>query len=143
MSKISIECSWCGEWFTKAKKRITQTEKLGQQHTCSRRCSSSLTNDKKRCEPTTPNSANTRKDKDKFPEKNHTRNLVKQAVKSGKLIPLTECELCFSDHFVQGHHPDHSRPFLLIYLCKHCHDQADSSLDKWEILATDYSGCII
>lgn len=137
-----ITCAYCNIPFEKAQKRINQTNKLGQQHTCSRKCASDLTNEKRRCEPTTANAANTRKDKEKFPEKNHARYLVRQAVKSGKLKPLTECEVCCSEHKVAGHHPDHLRPFFLLYLCKECHNRADDSIDKWENLATEYEGCI-
>lgn len=138
-----VICAHCGTPFEKEKKRINQTKKLGKQHACSRKCASALTNEDRRCEPTTVNAANTRKDKEKFPEKDHARSLVRRAIKTGKLIPLEECELCGSDDKIEGHHPDHSRPFLLLYLCKDCHHRADADPDKWESLATDYSGCII
>jgi hypothetical protein len=135
-----IQCAWCNTCFEKSWKRIKQTEKLHQQHTCSRSCAAKLTNEKRRCEPTTTNAANTRRDKEKFPEKSTARYLVRQAVKSGKLIPLDECEVCLSEDNVEGHHPDYSRPFFLLYLCKSCHFKADNDLNKWEDLATDYSG---
>lgn len=141
-SSRMVKCAWCGTLFSKEIKRIKQTEKLGQHHTCSRSCASKLTNEERRCAPTTVNATHTRKDKEKFPEKTHARYLVRQAVKSGKLIPLTECEVCGSDQHIEAHHPDHSQPFFLLYLCKNCHSMADNSPDKWETLATDYSGCI-
>ena len=137
-----VKCAWCSSLFEKATKRINQTNKLGKQHACCRSCASKLTNEERRCEPTTPNAANTRRDKAKFPEKDRARYLVRQSIKSGKLIPLDECEVCYSDDKVDGHHPDHSRPFFLLYLCKDCHKRADASFDKWEDLAKDYSGCI-
>lgn len=138
-----LTCAYCDTSFEKSQKRITQTEKLGQKHTCSRKCASDMVNEKRRCEPTTANAANTRKDKEKFPEKDHARSLVRRAIKTGKLIPLKECEMCDSEDLIEGHHPDHSRPFLLLYLCKDCHHRADAAIDRWENLATDYSGCII
>jgi hypothetical protein len=137
-----VTCAYCGNKFNKPQKRITQTEKLGQQHTCTRKCSSAIANGKRECEPTTSNAANTRKDKQKFPEKDHARSLVRRAIKTGKLIPLEECEFCGNIDSIDGHHPDHSNPFLLLYLCKNCHHQADTDIDKWENLATDYSVCI-
>jgi len=137
-----VKCAWCGRVFDKEQKRINRTEKLGKKHTCSRACSSRLTNEDRKCEPTTQNAQHTRNDKEKFPEKSHARYLVRQAVKSGKLIPLDTCEFCDSPNHVEAHHPDHSKPFLLLYLCKECHHEADNSDDKWENLATDYSGCI-
>ena len=137
-----VECSYCGKSFEKAQKRINATIKLRGRHACSRKCASDMTNEERKCEPITKNAINTRRDKEKFPEKNRARYLVRQAVKTGKLIPLEECEICYSDNQVEGHHPDHSRPFLLLYLCKDCHNRADSSVDKWENLATDYSECV-
>jgi hypothetical protein len=137
--KQIVKCSVCGLSFSKSIKRIRRTEKLSQQHTCSRSCASKLTNEERRCEPSTANAANSRKDKEKFPAKARARYLVRQAVKTGKLIPLDECEVCYSELHIQAHHPDHSRPFLLIYLCKNCHSDADNADDKWENLATDYS----
>lgn len=137
-----VTCAYCGTPFGKARKRINQTEKLGQKHTCSRKCASALINEERRCEPTTINATNTRRDKEKFPEKDRARSLVRQAIKSGKLIPLEECELCGLESGIEGHHPNHSKPFFLLYLCKDCHSEADRSIDKWENLATDYSGCI-
>jgi len=142
MNTKSVKCEWCGNLFDKAQKRINQTEKLGKKHACSRKCASALTNEERRCEPTTTNAANTRKDKEKFPEKDHARSLVRQAIKTGKLIPLEECEMCLSEDKIEGHHPDHSRPYLLLYLCKDCHHRADADEDKWENLATDYSECV-
>jgi len=137
-TKLLVKCAWCGKNFLKEHKRINQTIKHQKKHTCSRRCASKLANEARRCEPTTVNAANTRRDKEKYPEKAHARYLVRQAVKTGKLIPLDECEMCGSENHVEAHHPDHSRPFLLLYLCKDCHRRADDSIDKWENLATDY-----
>lgn len=137
-----VICAWCGNQFEKADKRITRTHKLGKKHACSRKCASDLINEQRRCEPSTINAANTRKDKEKFPEKDRARSLVRQAIKTGKLIPLEECEFCGSDNRIEGHHPDHSRPLLLLYLCKDCHHHADADSDKWENLATDYSKCV-
>ncbi len=134
----SVKCEWCKKHFEKELARFNQTKKLGQKHTCSRSCASRLTNEDRRCDPTTRNAEHTRRDKEKFPEKEHARYIVRQAIKTGKLIPLEECELCMSEKNVQGHHPDHSRPYFLLYLCAECHRQADEDPDKYENLATDY-----
>lgn len=139
----NIKCAYCNKLFEKHQKRINRTEKLNKQHACSRKCASALTNEPRKSEPITTNAINTRRDKEKFPEKDRARSLVRRAVKSGKLIPLEECEFCGSENRIEGHHPDHSQPFLLLYLCKNCHHRADADPDKWESLATDYSRCII
>jgi len=137
-SSQTVECAWCGKRFQKATKRINQTERGGKQHCCSRSCASKLENEQRRCDPTTKNAANTRRDKEKFPEKNTARSLVRQAIKSGQIVPPLECEVCYTECITEGHHPDHNRPFLLVFLCKKCHKKADSSDDKWESLATDH-----
>lgn len=138
-----VKCEYCNIIFDKSQKRINRTEKLGQKHLCSRQCASKSTNDNRRCMPNTKNAENTRLDKEKFPEKNLARSLVRRAIKSGKLVPLKECEICGIQKMIQAHHPDHSRPFFLLYLCKDCHNQADTDINKYAELATDYSGCII
>lgn len=143
MSKSQlVKCEWCGREFEKATKRINQTEKMDKKHCCSRSCASKIENEARRCDPTSKNAANTRRDKEKFPEKNQARYLVRQAMKSGNITQPLECEVCFAECNAEAHHPDHDRPFLLIFLCKDCHHQADLSDDKWEQLATDYPGCI-
>lgn len=135
-----VQCAWCGTRFLKSRKRITQTIKQQRQHACSRACASKLVNEDRRCAPSTLNAARVRRDKEMFPEKNHARYLVRQAIKSGKLIPLEECEICMSNKHVEAHHPDYNQPFFLVFLCKDCHNKADAAPDKWENLATDYSG---
>jgi len=142
MTTKNTICEWCGKSFEKAQKRINQTIKQQRRHSCSRKCASALTNEERRCEPLTTNAANTRRDKEKFPEKNQARLIVRKAVKAGKLIPSQECEMCGSENHIEGHHPDHSKPFLLLYLCKACHHLADADIHKWENLATDYSKCV-
>lgn len=142
MTTKIVTCAYCGKKFAKACKRINQTIKNNKRHSCSRKCASDLTNETRRCEPSTANAINTRNDKAKFPAKNHARYLVRKAIQTGKLIALEECEMCGSEHHIEGHHPDHSCPFLLLYLCKNCHRKADAEPDRWIDLATDYSECV-
>lgn len=141
MSKtVSIKCVVCNTIFDKPLKRFNQTVKLSQQHTCTRQCASQLTNEQRRCEPTTVNAENTRRDKNRYPEKNEARELVRRAIKTGRLILPGECEYCFrDDQLLEAHHPDHTRPFFLSFFCKECHAFADTQSDKLEDLATDYS----
>lgn len=53
--------------------------------------------------------------KEVSPEKIRARELVKVAVKSGKLIK-EPCIVCL-DTEVQGHHPDYSKPLEVKWLC--------------------------
>lgn len=132
-----VICAVCNKEFEKEKRRIKQTEKLGKKHTCSRHCASRLTNDQRIAPPTTANAKHTRRDKEKNPAKAKARQLVRQAIKSGKLIPLATCEYCYIKCKTEGHHPDHSQPFLLVWLCKSCH----AIFDKHKIFGfgKDYS----
>lgn len=139
---MKIQCEYCKRYFDKSEKRVNQTEKLGQRHTCSRKCSSALANEKRRCEPTTTNAKYVRADKDKFPERDHARSLVRRAIRSGQITQPKECDLCYEEGVIEAHHPDHDYPFLLLFLCQKCHRQADSSPDRYEGMATDYSKCI-
>jgi len=135
----TIKCAWCDKIFEKSTKKFNQTEKLGQRHACSRTCASKLTNEERRCIPSTKNAEKTRRDKEKFPEKDKARSIVRKAIKNGTLIPLTECEICGDFEDIEAHHPDHNRPLLLLYVCKKCHTYADSQPDKLENLSIDYS----
>jgi len=135
--QTEVVCAWCGKTFNKPLKRFNRTVKLGKQHTCSPRCSSHLTNEQRRSAPSTRNAEQTRQDKELYPEKNHARLLVRQAIKSGKIEVPSECEFCYEECKLDAHHPDHSRPFFLIFLCKKCHKIADLSDDKWCDLASD------
>lgn len=135
-----IKCAVCGKEFDKPGYRIRATEIAGKVHTCSRKCASSISNEARRCAPTSKNAEKTRRDKEKNPDRNHAREIVREAIKSGKLVPKEECELCGNFGVaLEGHHPDHSRPLLLVYLCRKCHKWADSQPDRAIDLATDYS----
>lgn len=53
------------------------------------------------------------------PEKNRARQLVNDAVRSGK-VTKTACEMC-SNPKVQAHHTDYSKPLDVQWLCFRCH----------------------
>lgn len=132
-----VICAVCNQEFEKEKRRIRQTEKLGKKHTCSRSCASRLTNDQRIAPPTTANAQHTRRDKEKNPERAKARQLVRQAIKTGKLTPSPICQYCYAECKTEGHHPEHSQPFLLVWLCKNCH----AIFDKYKIFGfeKDYS----
>lgn len=51
---------------------------------------------------------------ERYPEKIRARQIVKDAIKSGKLI-RKKCEFC--NEIGQGHHEDYSRPLEVMWLC--------------------------
>lgn len=135
--KSEVICSICGNKFEKENRRIRQAEKNGQQHTCSRKCSSQISNTKRIAPPVTKNAKQTRRDRIKFPERDRARYLVRQAIKQGKLIRPKECDYCSEQEPVDAHHVEHSEPFLLVWLCEKCH----KFFDKHKIFGyeKDYS----
>ncbi len=54
-----------------------------------------------------------------FPEKIKARALLRRNLMSGKIIKKP-CENCGNKR-VHGHHPDYSKPLLVIWLCSKCH----------------------
>ena len=58
----------------------------------------------------------------RYPEKCRARSLLSNAIVDGKIIKPTKCSLCGSDQFtIDAHHPDYSKPYDVIWLCKPCH----------------------
>lgn len=57
-------------------------------------------------------------------ERNRTKraahNIVNNAIRDGKLIPVP-CELCLSEDGVQAHHEDYDKPLDVMWLCQRCH----------------------
>lgn len=54
----------------------------------------------------------------KYPEKHRARKIAQ------KNIPLQPCEICGNKKFVARHHPDHSKPLDIVFLCPVHHKQA-------------------
>lgn len=55
------------------------------------------------------------------PEKYFARAAVGNALRRGKLIRPTCCDSCGVECKPQAHHPDHSKPLEVEWLCFHCH----------------------
>jgi hypothetical protein len=54
-------------------------------------------------------------------EKGKARNALRIAVHAGKIIKPEKCERCKTDGYVEGHHPDYSKPLEVVWLCRPCH----------------------
>ncbi len=60
------------------------------------------------------------------PERARAQQTASNAVRDGKLERVTECEGCGrSDRRLDKHHPDYSKPLLVVWFCKPCHAIAD------------------
>lgn len=49
--------------------------------------------------------------------------VTRNAVRDGKLIPATSCEVCNSTEKIEGHHDDYTKPLDLRWLCERCHKE--------------------
>lgn len=61
----------------------------------------------------------------KHPDERKAQHAANNAVRDGKLQRQTRCEGCGLEKPVEKHHPDYSRPLLVLWLCKPCHAIAD------------------
>ena len=57
--------------------------------------------------------------KERYPEKTKAREIVKSAVRSGKIIK-GECKICGDDN-TYAHHIDYKNPLEVIWLCRKHH----------------------
>lgn len=58
---------------------------------------------------------------ERYPERDRTRRIFRQAVKAGKVVRPPACEFCGLIEKPHGHHLDYSQPFLVVWLCRDCH----------------------
>jgi hypothetical protein len=73
--------------------------------------------------------------REKYPEKNHARLCVSNAIASGKLIRPSVCSIDNEDckGRIEGHHEDYSKPLDVIWLCKYHHIRRHKELVKEDL----------
>ena len=49
------------------------------------------------------------------------RELLNTAVSTGRIRKPSECSSCGAPGYIEGHHPDHSKPLEVEWLCLKCH----------------------
>ncbi len=49
------------------------------------------------------------------------RGIIKNRLKSGKIIKSNYCSVCNKSENIQAHHDDYSKPLEVIWLCASCH----------------------
>ncbi len=137
MSKAEVICAYCKTVFLKLLNKIKETEKLGKQHTCNRSCAAKLSNVSRHSVPKTRNAEHTRRDRERYPERDLARKLMHKAVNAGQIILPNYCDECGENKKLEGHHEDHHQPYLISWLCKNCH----AFYDKHKLMGcgTDYS----
>lgn len=69
----------------------------------------------------------------KHPDRARAQTQAARAVRAGKLTKPTLCEGCgLPKNRLEKHHPDYSKPLLIVWLCKPCHAIADKIRRKLE-----------
>ena len=63
--------------------------------------------------------------REKFPERAKAHTAAGNALRDGKLTKPALCEGCGLPKRVEKHHPDYSKPLLVVWFCKPCHAIAD------------------
>lgn len=58
---------------------------------------------------------------EKDPAKRSARVMLGNAVRDGKVVKPTDCEVCSYPADVHGHHDDYSKPLDVIWCCTACH----------------------
>lgn len=61
----------------------------------------------------------------KYPDRREAHHTANNALRDGKLQRLALCEGCGLPKRLEKHHPDYSKPLLVVWLCKQCHAIAD------------------
>lgn len=57
-------------------------------------------------------------------------DLVRLAVKGGKLIKSPICEICGIEANTHGHHFDYTKPLEVLWLCPQCHRDIHKKLSE-------------
>ena len=63
-------------------------------------------------------------------DKQNARILLNYHIKQGNLIKPKYCEICKNNSKLEAHHSDYTKPLLVCWLCKKCHSNLHSCIDK-------------
>jgi hypothetical protein len=66
------------------------------------------------------------------PLKYAAHRMVKNALKSGKLIKPKPCTNCNKEAKLDGHHHDYSKPLEVTWLCRSCHKREHARINRNE-----------
>lgn len=69
----------------------------------------------------------------KHPDRARAHDMANNAVRDGQLTRPALCEACGLPNRIEKHHPDYSKPLLVMWLCKTCHAIADKVRRKLEV----------
>ena len=64
-------------------------------------------------------------------EKVNAWGLLNYRNKTKRLFVVRNCQICGSNKSLDKHHPDYSKPFEFIVICRSCHNKVHSGSLKW------------
>jgi hypothetical protein len=59
--------------------------------------------------------------RDRYPDRYRAHYLLESAIKSGRVVKPDTCP-CGAPN-PHGHHPDYSKPLMVVWLCRDCHNK--------------------
>jgi len=59
--------------------------------------------------------------------KGRARNVLYNAIRTGKIVRPTQCSKCLKFCKPHGHHPNHLKPLEVVWLCPSCHWYEDNT----------------
>lgn len=65
--------------------------------------------------------------------KMRARTKTKVAIKQGLLVPPIDCNLCQERPYNEVHHPDYSKPLVVLWLCTRCHRRTHENIRRVEL----------
>lgn len=82
--------------------------------------------------------------KKKYPEKISAKQAVQRALKSGKLVKSSKCEICGGEAAIQAHHHSYEKQYWLDvkWVCQQCHNNIHKGERSDPLLLNEQRECI-
>ena len=129
-ARVTNECPVCGCQFSTPIGRIRRGQGKFCSATCARTHQFSIPALNPNWKGGVPKVVQTKRYRERHPEKIRAHSCVKRAIKRGDLIRATICEACGKPHLTEGHHEDYNQPLEVEWLCRTCHRRVHKQEEK-------------